>query len=85
MKAINKYSKDLQIRDWDSKHFGFKVASCYPKTDSEMYRMKDSARDNKVNLLMVRCDTDNAELVHALERSKFLLMETQVTYSFDSF
>jgi len=87
MREINKYSEDLNIRDWDTKFFGYKVANCSPKTAHDLYKTEDLAYagnepKQKVKLLMVRCGVENMEVIDALICSKFILMETQVSYSF---
>ncbi|KKK53001.1 hypothetical protein LCGC14_3099150, partial [marine sediment metagenome] len=71
------------VRDWDTNHFGIKVANYQPTTEHEVFVGLDEGREQKVKLLMARCNTAHSEAVSALEYIGFTLMETQVSYTFD--
>jgi len=70
----------IEILEWDTNHFGFKVARMNTATPEELQPALDSCAALGVKLLIHRCNTDNPRFVHQLERHGFELMDTNVRY-----
>jgi GNAT superfamily N-acetyltransferase len=80
---MSSYGRDPSLLEWDSKHFGFPIASVGPQESSDIPQAVGWAKDEEVRLMMARCDAANSDVVHALERAGFLLMDTFVRYDFE--
>jgi len=75
---------NINISQWDTEHFGFKVANLVSiEEKSNLKRGIEKARLSGVKLLICRCPITEFEQVHELEQSGFLLMDTLVYYSLD--
>lgn len=72
----------VEILEWDSNHFGLKVAKMNASTPEELQPALDRCAALGVKLLIHRCSTDNLHFVHQLERQGFELMDTMVSYRF---
>ena len=72
-----------KILEWDTNHFGVKIASFAPLNESDVIEGVKWARDNAIQLLMGRCDTSDIKVINSMEKANFLLMETLVCYKFD--
>lgn len=70
----------IEILEWDTNHFGFKVARMNAATSEELQPALDSCAALRVKLLIHRCNTDNLHFVHQLERQGFELMGTNLRY-----
>ena len=70
----------IEILEWDTNHFGFKVARMNATTSEELQPALDRCATLGVKLLIHRCSTDNLHFVHQLERHGFELMDTTVIY-----
>jgi GNAT superfamily N-acetyltransferase len=74
----------IQISEWDTNHFGFKIAQL-PYFNDQSY-VKQGVQESKfhnVKLLINRCPTDDFKWIHELERRGFQLMDTIVYYILD--
>ncbi len=72
--------KLVEILEWDTNHFGIKVARGNAATPEELQMVLDSCDTLGVKLLIQRCSTDDIHFVHTLERHGFELMDTLVNY-----
>ncbi len=70
----------LEILEWDSNHFGFKIAKMNAATPEELQTALDKCAALGVKLLIHRCSTDNIHFVHELEGQGFALMDTNLRY-----
>jgi len=70
----------IEILEWDTNHFGFKVARMNATTSEELQPALDRCATSGVKLLIHRCSTDNLHFVHQLEKQGFQLMDTMVYY-----
>ncbi len=77
------YRREPSLLEWDTEHFGVRIASFSPKHDVDIPLALKWARDNRVEMLMARCDTSGALLIQDIESAGFLLMDTFVRYTFD--
>jgi L-amino acid N-acyltransferase YncA len=64
----------------DSDRFGILVARAEPITATSVGAVMRSCLSAGVEMVIARCPAGDTPTVHALERSGFLLMETQVRY-----
>lgn len=75
---------NIQISEWDTKHFGTKIAKLpYLEDPSYIKKAIQESIDNDVKLLINRCPTGDFQWIHELERKGFLLMDTIVYYTLD--
>ena len=74
----------IQISEWDTNHFGFKIAKLlYVKDQSHIQKGILESRLQGVKLLISRCPTNDFGWIHELERRGFQLMDTIIYYSID--
>ena len=76
---------DLKISEWDTEHFGFKVAKLpYVKDGfSCIYENTRKLESLGSKLLISRCPTNDFAWIHELERRGFHFMDVIVYYSID--
>lgn len=79
---MSSYEREARLQEWDTKHFGVRIASFGPQRQSDVPPALESARRERIDLMMARCDTANSGCIHDLERAGFLLMDTFVRYAF---
>ena len=73
---------NIQISEWDTNHFGFKIAKLpYLKYPSSIKKGMQEAIHYNVRLLIARCPTDDFKWIHELEQIGFRLMDTIVYYT----
>ena len=70
----------IEILEWDTNHFGFKVARMNAATPEELQSGLDRCAALGVKLLIHRCSTDNIHFAHHLERQGFELMDINLRY-----
>ena len=80
---MSQYEREPSLSEWDTKHFGVRIASFGPKDGNDLTQGLEWARDNSIEMLMARCDTSNVPILHRLESAGFLTMDTFVRYAFD--
>ncbi len=80
---MSQYERKPSLSEWDSKHFGVRIASFRPKNENDLTQGLEWARGNGIEMLMARCDTSNVPTLHGLENAGFLTMDTFVRYAFD--
>lgn len=80
---MTSYARTPTILEWDAKHFGLPIASFGPEGPTDVAPALMWAQDQRIAMMMARCDTASSETVHALESSGFQLMDTYVRYAFD--
>jgi hypothetical protein len=71
------------ISDWDTNHFGFKVAKLNVATPNEIPQALEFCTKEEVVLLIYRCNTNDTPSTHLLEQQGFLLMDTIVDSCLD--
>jgi len=64
------------VSQWDSDHFGFKVAKLTVSSSEEILPSLEFCMKQEVVLLVCRCDTADIPSVHLMEQLGFLLMDT---------
>lgn len=69
-----------RISEWDSNHFGFKVAKADITSLAEILPALKFCSKEKVKLLICRCDASHISHVHLLEKQGLRLMDTLVRY-----
>ena len=67
----------------DSARFGICVSKAVGVKASDVSNVLDFCSDNKVALLIARCDISEIETVHKFEQAGFLMMDTLIYYSCD--
>jgi hypothetical protein len=74
----------IQISEWDTNHFGFKIAKLlYTKAPSHIQKAIQESKRIGSKLLISRCPTDDFGWIHELERRGFQFMDTIIYYSID--
>ena len=71
------------ISEWDTNHFGFKVAKLNVSSPKEILPSLEFCIREEVVLLICRCDTNDTPSTHLLEQQGFLLMDTIVNSCLD--
>ena len=71
------------ISDWDTNHFGFKVAKANVASVEEVLPTLDFCNGESIKLLISRVPSDNTSLIHELQRCGFLLMDGLIKYRLD--
>jgi hypothetical protein len=71
------------ISEWDTNHFGFKVAKLNVASPEEILPALHFCTKEEVVLLICRCNTNDNPSVHLLEQQGFLLMDTIVDSCLD--
>jgi GNAT superfamily N-acetyltransferase len=72
----------VRLLAWDSEHFGIAVARLEPADPAHVAAAVPWAREQRIDLLIARCDADAVDTIHALERTGFLLMASSAHYRF---
>ena len=73
---------NLQISEWDTNHFGFKIAKLpYLNNLSSIKKGIQESIHHNVRLLITRCPTSDFKWIHELELRGFQLMDTIVYYT----
>ncbi len=75
--TLRKWEKMIKISEWDTKHFGFKIAKM---GEEELQPALDECADLGVKLLICRCNAENLSFLHQLEKKGFGLMDGLVYY-----
>ena len=70
----------IEILEFDTNHFGIRIARMNNVTPEELERALDESARSGVKLLIHRCSMDNFDLVHSLEKHGFELMDTIVRF-----
>ena len=74
----------IRISDWDTKHFGFKIAELlHARDQTPIQKGIIESRHQDVRLIISRCPTNDFGWIHELERSGFQFMDTIIYNSVD--
>lgn len=76
-------SSDIYISDIDRERFGFKTARVVGVTVDNLTSILNFCGQEKVELLIARCNMADLHAAQAMEKEGFLLMDTLVFYVFD--
>ncbi|MCP4141692.1 MAG: GNAT family N-acetyltransferase [Chloroflexi bacterium] len=66
----------------EEKRFGFRTARAFAEKRADLSLINDFCAREKVNLLILRCETIQIDLVHALEKENFSLMDTLLYFRY---
>ena len=66
------------LSDLDTNRFGVVVARAGQASQETLPEVLEYCGENRVELLIARCSTNDVKTTHALERNGFLLMDTLV-------
>lgn len=80
---MSEYPREPQVLDWDSRHFGVRMARFGPREPQDVPQALEWATTQGIGMVMARCGTTEVPVIHRLEASGFLLMDTFVRYAFD--
>jgi hypothetical protein len=69
--------------DWDTNHFGFKVAKAAVYSPANVKKVLDFCINEKVKFLVCRVPIQQIDAIHELENSGFLLMDTVINSCLD--
>lgn len=70
----------LRMHDWDTNHFGFKVARLSEGDPEAIGEAMDTCLKERVRLVISRISTDNIRFAQELERLGFQIMDTVTRY-----
>ena len=73
----------IQISDWDTNHFGLKIAKLPYSKNRPLQEGIEESIFNNVKLLITRCPTNDFKRIHELEEKGFQLMDTLIFHSID--
>ena len=72
----------IEIMDWDSTFFGFKIAylSCMHLTENIMYRIEKFIKNENINLVEYLCNCHDRRSVRVAEKNEFQFVDIRLTY-----
>ena len=73
----------FEILDWDTNHFGFKVARLVTDSEAEAREAFSRCEAEDVKMMIIRCGTDNIRLAQFFESAGCRLMDTLVQYELE--
>ncbi len=75
------YEAMPKVLEWDTRHFGVRIARYGPRKPDAVLRGVAWARRQGVEMLMARCHASDMVVLHALESAGFLHMDTFLRFS----
>jgi len=77
------YRRDPSVSEWDSAHFGVRIATFGPTEERGVTHAVSWAQANEIALLMARCPASRTDLTLSLAKEGFTMMDTFVRYKLD--
>ena len=66
----------------EKKRFGYSTARAYIKSKADLPIVNEFCTKENIKLLILRCETNQINLIHALEKESFSLMDTLLYYKY---
>ena len=68
----------VSLSPLDEARFGFRTARAFVQNLTDFPLIEDFCKKEGIKFLVLRCNTDKIDLVHALEKKNFSLMELRL-------
>ncbi len=72
----------ISLSSLDEARFGVRAARAYVQKLTDLPLVDEFCRQENIKFLILRCDTDKVDLVHALEKRNFSLMDTLLYFRY---